>query len=375
MSYIIDAVRVPIGKVNGIYRHVLPEELAAFLIKSLIERNPGLEVIVQEVILANAFGTGGNMARYATLAAGLSNKVPAFTIDSQCSGGLKSIEIAHQYLQSGNLEYILAGGMESKSLSPEKKYHPNDKRGMGDTLYKIAKFSPGQTSEEPLLDAAELVALNLGVSKMELLELCLDSHKKAATATSSLILNSFISRLEAGHTDQSIKPNLTLELLKKASSEKLIDKTTSSHFNDAAAVLFLSKNDSFGGKKAIAKIRECVTVGADPHLAPAAILTALDALLLKSKINIVDIDLFEINESFAINPLLIIKNKGVSAQKVNVLGGSLAYGHAYGASGAINLLHLCVSLQTFNKKLGVVIIPAAGGLATAMLIENLKNDI
>ena len=138
---------------------------------------------------------------------------------------------------------------------------------------------------------------------------------------------------------------------------------------------FYQKNDSFGGKKAIAKIRECVTVGADPHLAPAAILTALDALLLKSKINIVDIDLFEINESFAINPLLIIKNKGVSAQKVNVLGGSLAYGHAYGASGAINLLHLCVSLQTFNKKLGVVIIPAAGGLATAMLIENLKHDI
>ena len=93
MVYIIDALRLPIGKANGIYKNILPEKLVAFLLKALVLRNNLLPQQISELVLANAFGTGGNMARYASLLAGLPDFVSSFTLDSQCSGGLKAVEI------------------------------------------------------------------------------------------------------------------------------------------------------------------------------------------------------------------------------------------------------------------------------------------
>lgn len=126
--YIYDALRVPIGKANGIYKNILPENLAAFLIQKLIERNKLDPDEIEEVIFANAFGTGGNMTRYALLSAGLPESISAFTIDSQCSGGLKAVDLGFTLLKSIQQKLMIVGGMESKSLAPKKAYQSHDER-------------------------------------------------------------------------------------------------------------------------------------------------------------------------------------------------------------------------------------------------------
>ncbi|MCP9770017.1 thiolase family protein [Lacihabitans sp. LS3-19] len=367
MTYIFDAIRLPIGKANGIYKNIIPEELMAFVLKNLLIRNKLYSENIDEVILANAFGTGGNMARFAALSAGFSIENSVFTIDSQCSGGLKSLEIANAYLTSGMKNLIIAGGMESKSFAPTKAYQSQDPRfQLENPFFSTAQFSPNQESEFPLIKAAENVANKYQISKAEMLEWATASHKKASSDFSKNAVESFVVKINEKHEDQSIKGNTDLD---KLATENMIDRTVSAHYNDgAAAVLIGNENELL---KPIAKILAVESVGCSPVYAQEGVINATDKLLKVANLKIQEIDLFEINESFALIPLIFAKVFGVAKEKINVLGGNLAHGHPFGASGTINLIHLLASLKLKNKKVGLVAIPAAGGQATAMLVEKL----
>ena len=363
--YIYDAIRVPIGKANGIYKHILPEHLAAFLIQKLIERNKLDPDEVQEVIFANAFGTGGNMTRYASLSAGLPESISAFTIDSQCSGGLKAVELGFILLKSVQQKLMIVGGMESKSLAPKKAYQSHDERfDSNKTFFTTAKFSPNQLEDFPLLAAAKNVALKYEITKEQMLVWANASHQKAFQAQS--ILKPFIERISENHSDQSIRAQSDLF---KLTSNELIDRTVSAHFNDAAACILIGNTHE--KLKPLAKIIATASVGCSPEHAPEGVIFATEKLFENSKIGIEQIELFEINESFALIPLIFAKVFEIDAVKINVLGGNLAYGHPFGASGAINLIHLIASLKFKKLKYGLTVIPAAGGQATAVLIENI----
>lgn len=365
--YIYDAVRVPIGKANGIYKNILPENLAAFLIKKLHGRNGIEQQEVDEVILANAFGTGGNMARYAALSAGLPNSISAFTIDSQCSGGLKSVELAFALLNSVSHKMVIAGGMESKSLVPKKGYQINDERfDENKEFYTTAKFSPDQHGDFPLLEAANNVAKKYEITKEEMLTWAEASHQKAFFARERRILEPFVEKIIDNHIDQSIRPEADLYRL---STADLIDRTVSAHYNDAAACVLIGKKHY--RLKPIAKIIATASMGLSPEFAPEGVIFATEKLFKSSKIRIDQVELFEINESFALIPLIFAKVFEIDTSKINVLGGNLAYGHPFGASGVINLIHLIASLKFKNLKYGLVVIPAAGGQATAVLVENI----
>ncbi|MCP9753749.1 thiolase family protein [Lacihabitans sp. CCS-44] len=365
--YIYDAIRVPIGKANGIYKNILPENLAAFLIQKLLIRNNLSNNEIEEVILSNAFGTGGNMARYASLSSGLDESISAFTIDSQCSGGLKSVEIGASLIKSAARKLLIAGGMESKSLAPKKAYQSHDERfESNQEFFTTAKFSPNQVGDFPLLEAAKNVALKYEITKEQMLVWANLSHHKAFFAKENGILEPFIEKISKSHKDQSIRHEIDLF---KLATNHLIDRTVSAHYNDAAACVLMGNAQE--KLKPLARIIATTSVGIHPDFAPEGVIFATKKLFDSSKIKIDDVDLFEINESFALIPLIFAKVFGVEKSKINVLGGSLAYGHPFGASGAVNLIHLIASLKFKKLKYGLAVIPAAGGQATAVLIENI----
>ncbi|MCP9763395.1 thiolase family protein [Lacihabitans soyangensis] len=365
--YIYDAIRVPIGKANGIYKNILPENLAAFLIQKLLTRNNLSNLEIEEIILANAFGTGGNMARYASLSAGLDESISAFTIDSQCSGGLKSVELGASLIKSSSRKLLIVGGMESKSLAPKKAYQSNDERfDTSKEFFTTAKFSPNQVGDFPLLEAAKNVAIKYKITKEEMLIWANDSHRKASLAQENGILDLFVEKIEKNHSDQSIRPGIDLARL---ATNDLIDRTVSAHYNDAAACILLGNTNS--KLIPIAKIIASASIGVHPEFAPEGVIFATKMLFENSEIKMEEVDLFEINESFALIPFIFAKVFGVEKSKINVLGGNLAYGHPFGASGAINLIHLIASLKYKKLKYGLAVIPAAGGQATAVLIENI----
>lgn len=363
MVFIYDALRLPIGKANGIYKDVIPEVLMAAVLKELTARN---KTTPQEIILSNAFGTGGNMGRYAALEAGLPESIPVTTIDFQCAGGLKAVELAGSLIKAGDAEAVIAGGMESRSMAPFKAYKGHDPRFQKtQPFYSIAKFSPKQTFDFTLLKAAENVAIKYQLTKTEMIKWTQKSHQKASMKSSKDALEPYLFKLKETDTDQSIKPETNFESL---SSSQFIDRTVSAHYNDGAAAVFLG--NEFISRKPLAKILGCFSIGNNPDYAPDAVISATKGLLSKTDLDLSAIDYFEVNESFSIIPLIFAKTFGVVEEKINVLGGNLAYGHPFGASGTINLIHLIATLKQKNAKRGLVVLPAAGGLSTAMIIEN-----
>jgi acetyl-CoA C-acetyltransferase len=345
MVYIHQAIRVPNGKVGGIYKRTPPENLMAHLMKKLPE-------LPEEIILSTSVGTGGNMARFASLKAGYPLEIPASTLDAQCIGGLKSIEMGFALIASGLRKSVLVGGMESVSLAPIRIYTENDPRYTGKP-YSQAVFSPN--GELNLLPAAERCAKD--IDKESMWRWFKRSHLLASQ--SKVVLAPYLCALEPKHTDLSFRPDIQLEAY--STSEK-IDRTTTAPPADGAAVLYLSSDP----QGALARIHTVKTIGTDPAFAPLGIRNVISSL----KTDLDRIDLFEISESFAFIPEIFCNDTGIAESKVNVLGGTLAYGHPFGASGTIQVVHLLAALKSRNKNWGLTVIPGAGGLASALILEN-----
>ncbi len=357
MSYIIDAIRTPIAKQNGYFKAMLPEILASICIKEILSRNRISENQIQDIFLANAFGTGGNMARNASLRAFPNNSIACTTIDAQCSGGLRAIEIANAMLK--DTTYAIAGGLESCSLAPLKQYHKLDTR-FTDSPYLQAEFSPENLS---LFTAAENVAKQYAVSKLEMQEWMFASQQNAKKASENL--KKYILNVDNKSTDQLLKPDLSLKDWQKLETVNIIDRTTAARATDAAAVILLSSNS----QNAIAEITQTYTIGSDPNYAPAGPIKAVEAMMVHHKLDISSIDIFEIGDSFAVNALAFAKHFKISTSKINPSGGTLVYGHPYGATGAICLIHLFANLST--SQTGLAIVPGAGGQTTAIKIKKI----
>ncbi len=370
-TFIIEGLRLPIGKANAIYKTTIPEVLASILLAKFYNKFDFLKNETDEIILGNALGTGGNMARYAAIDAGFDIKIPAYTVDAQCASGLKAIILADNQIKAG-ANCVLAGGMESNSLAPKRQYHPNDVRFINDnTYYTQASFAPPQFGyDESLILAAENVANHLGISKNMMMNWAAESHQKANKASDNEYFTELILPFKDTIKDQSIKPKLTFETLQKSQSEKLIDYTNTAHLHDGAAVHFLASEhfcNQHGIKPAFQILATATTAG-PPNRAPMGVIWAVENLLQKTGLKPDEIDLYEVNESFAINVLAFAQHFQVKHDKINTFGGSLAFGHPFGASGAINLLHLMGAMKAKNVKKGIVTIAAAGGLGMAVLL-------
>ncbi len=370
-AYIVEGLRLPTGKANGYYKAEIPEHLMAEILRGFVRKYPSLIHVLDELVVGNALGTGGNMARYALLEAGFPLSIPATTVDTQCGAGLRSMMMAEAQLKSGQSNCIIAGGMESNSLAPLRRYHTRDFRYQDvDTYYTQAIFAPESWGDSRLTEAARQVAESYRISKEEMIRWTLRSHRLATQAED--LLADIRIPYQRFFSDQPIRKNLTETQLFSTQTASLIDHTNTAHLHDGAAGILLVNESKILDYQPKFKILTSALAGGVPSLAPAGVIWATEKLLSQSGRSIQDIDLFEVNESFAVKPLAFMRHWAISEEKVNIFGGNLAYGHPFGASGTINLIHLMRALEHTRKRFGLVTAGVAGGIGVAIMIENLN---
>lgn len=373
--YILGGLRSFVGVVNGMYRHIPAEKLGAAVLRQVLEQYP---VEPDYLIAGNGVGAGGNIARLMALEAGVPEQVPSFTLDVQCGSGLESIAVAAAKIASGEADCVVAGGFESSSTQPRRGYNANHPDYSGDTWYSVAKFMPGIHRETVMLEGAELACQREGVNKAELDEWVLRSHRLAAAAQAAGSLTNIIAPCFGATKDEGIRPRMSQRLLdrlpKVLPEGEFITAANSCLINDGAAFLVLCSEGYLKehGLTPQAKVLGSVACGGDPLVSPRTAVTALEKLLRKHNLTEAQIDDFEINEAFAVIDVLFARAFPASVNKYNAFGGALAYGHPYGASGAIITLHLLEALKGCQGCLGCASVAAAGGIGTALLIERVE---
>lgn len=378
--YMIGGLRTPIGKTGGFLKDLLPEQLAASVLNEVLDKYKLLPNHIDQVILGNAVGPGGNIARVSVLEAGWPYSTPALTVDTQCGSGLSAVNLAYGQILSGQAELILAGGVESTSMSPRRQFNPADPRFQGENVYyERAPFSTPAVGDPDIGETAEYLAKNMAITREAMDLLALESHRRATLTQEQGLFNDIITPVKAAgkiiSSDECIRSRLTLKLLERmkpvfVGGGNITAGNTCLKHDGAAVVLLASPTAVKKYKlKPQAMITGASTCGCDPNVFPLGPVPSIQKLLFKSNLQVDDVDALEINEAFAVKILACCEQLEFSLQKTNILGGALAYGHPYGASGAIILLHLLKALQQVNGRRGIAAIGAVGGQGIATLIE------
>ena len=372
--YILGGLRSHIGIKNGVFKNILPEKLGAEVLKELIFKYNLYNI--DEIICGNAVGTGGNIARLMSLYAGVSEEVPAYTVDMQCGSGSMSIDMAFAKIRSGMCDLIIAGGFESSSLQPLRYYNKNDPRYSNEKPYfQVAQFSPYEDQENVMLMGAERVAQKYNMKKEELDFWVLESHKRAVKARNKKILNDIICSIDESDYDEGIRNRMNQRLIDRlkplVSENGFITAANSSLTNDGAAFVILCseryiKNNNITQK---AQIVQTALKGANPLYSPESSIIVTDELLKSRKMKYSDISAFEFNEAFAVIDVMFQRKNPTLIDRYNTLGGALAYGHPYSASGVIIMLHLLKSLEYLEGEYGIATVAAAGGIGSSILIK------
>ena len=377
--FIADGLRTHIGIRNGIFKEIRPELLGAEVLKGLGERQDLREM--DQVICGNAVGPGGNIGRLTVLEAGLPEEIPAMTADLQCASGLAGIDIAFAKIASGQCSLIAAGGIESTSLQPHRLYHENDpRRGEGNGEYLSAQFIPGEYSDNAMIRGAERTAAGEQITREEADAAALDSQQKAMEASRQGYLKDVILPVFGSVRDEAIRPRITGKVFRRAPvisgmPDGIMTSANVCTINDGAAFLLLC-SEAWMKEHHIMPMAEILgteTIGTDAARPPLSADRSTGRLLSDAHMTYEEVDAFEYNEAFSIIDVLFTRAHPGMAERYNSLGGALAYGHPYGASGAVILLHLMTALKLRQGKIGVAAIAAAGGVGVSMLIRSLQS--
>jgi acetyl-CoA C-acetyltransferase len=386
---IVSAARTPIGKFLGGLSPLKAPELGAVAIRAALERARVPAESVDEVVMGNVLqaGVGQAPARQAALRAGVPPSVPALTVNKVCGSGLKAVMLAAQAIRAGDAQLVVAGGMESMSNAPYLLR--NAREGL--------KFGDQELADAMILDGlwcgfgdchmgryAELTATRSGITRQELDEFALQSHRKATAAMESgrfdaeivpVELNEgkaerVVSRDEGPRKDTD--PAKLAKLLPAFSSEGgVVTAGNSSGINDGAAatVVMSAAEADRRGLEPLARVRAYASGGTEPELLFYAPIVAVKNLLDRAGLGIDDFDLIEVNEAFASQTLADGKELGWDWARVNVNGGAVALGHPIGASGARVLTTLLYEMKRRDARLGLATLCLGGGNAVAMAVE------
>jgi acetyl-CoA C-acetyltransferase len=387
---ILSAVRTPVGKFQGALASFSATELGARVVAEAAHRAAIEPALIDEVIMGNVVqaGLGQNPARQAALRGGMHPRVAAMTINKVCGSGLKAVALAAQSIRLGEGEIIIAGGMESMSNCPYLL--PGARNG-----YRIGN---GQIVDSMIHDGlwdvyedvhmgitAEWVAEKYKISREEQDKFALESHRRALQAMNSCFIESQILPVDVPQKkgepivfkrDESPRADASLEALARLRPPFKKDGTVTAGnapgTNDGAAALVVTSEETAArlGKKPMARVVAQAVSGVEPKWVMMAPVEAVEKLLRKTGWDRDrDVDLYELNEAFAVQAIAVMRELRVDPAKVNVNGGAVAIGHPIGASGARILVTLLYEMQRRDVHRGIAALCLGGGNAVALAVE------
>ena len=386
-SYIISAQRTPIGAFLGSLSGFSAPQLGAIAIKSALEKAGIAPDQVSEVIMGNVLtaGVGQAPARQAALGAGLPDSVPCLTINKVCGSGLKSVMLADQAIRCGDAEIVVAGGQESMTNAPYllPKGRTGYRYGNGQVIDSMA--FDGLTDAyalAPMGNFAEQCATECSIDRSMQDEYAIMSYTRAIEAQKSGAFTNEITPVII----EDKKGNITIaedEEPGKVKFDKIpslkpvftkdgtVTAANASSIDDGAAAIVVASEEAVQKHqlKPIAKIIAQASFAQKPQDFNTAPISAIQSVLNKAGMSIDDIDLFEVNEAFAVTALAAKGTLGIPVEKMNVHGGAIALGHPIGASGARVLTTLLHALKRHGKKYGLATLCIGGGEASAVIVE------
>lgn len=371
--FVLGGLRSYIGIRNSAYRHIPAEQLGAAVLRELLKKyrltDPDM------IICGNSAAGGGNITRLMALEAGIDRSVPAFTVDQQCASSLEAIVTGASMIQSGLCGVVAAGGFESTSTQPYRSHHPNHPDYTGSSLYTTAKFIPGLHEEDVMLRGAERTMDFYHMDKQDIDRWVLESHRRAVLASRTHILDDLIVPIFGLERDEGIRPRMSQKLLDKLppviEGGRHLTAANACTMNDGAAFVVLCSGQylSKHGLTAQFRLTDACSTGSDPLMSPISAVASIERLLSHSGCAMDEIGPVECNEAFAAIDVLFERTWPEKCGRYNMFGGALAYGHPYGASGAIIFLHLMKAMEQTDSKKGICSVAAAGGIGTAVLLE------
>lgn len=388
---IVSGVRTGVGKFQGALAGIAATRLGALVVREAVRRAGIGPEMVDECIMGNvlAAGLGQNPARQAALYGGLAPEVAALTINKVCGSGLKAVALAAQAIQTGNAEIVVAGGMESMSNAPYLLPQARSGFRMGhavavdsmiqDGLWDVYNdFHMGQTAEK--------VAEKHSITRAEQDGYAVSSHRKAAEAWASgrfaeEVVGVEIPAKKKGAAaeifakDEAVRADTSMEALSALKPAFRKDGTVTAGnapgVNDGAAALVVmsARRARELGLRALVRIKAQAASGVAPEWVMLAPVTGVQKLWAKAGWGKDDVDLYELNEAFAVQALGVVRELGLSLEKVNVNGGAVAIGHPIGASGARVLVTLIHEMVRRDAHRGVAALCLGGGNSVALGVE------
>jgi len=390
-ALIVCVARTAVGKApRGVLRNTRPDEMAAAAIREVLRRAPGLDSSeVEDVILGCAMPEaeqGNNVARVASLRAGLPVSCSAMTINRFCSSGLQAIAVASERIMAGFAEVVVAGGTETMSMIPMGGYHfaPNP--------YLIEHY-PDSYLNMGL--TAENLARKYNITRQRQDEFALRSHQRALAAIAEGRFKDEIVPLEVVEispngkdkpqtrqirfdTDEGPRGDTSLDALAKLKpafhAHGTVTAGNASQMSDGAAAALVMSAEKAGalGLKPLARFVSFATAGCLPEEMGIGPIYAVPKALKLAGLNLSSIDVIELNEAFAAQALSVIDLAQLDPERVNVNGGAIALGHPLGCTGAKLTATLLGELKRRNAKYGMVTMCVGGGMGAAGIFENLQ---
>jgi 3-oxoadipyl-CoA thiolase len=396
-AVIIDAVRTPMGAYRGALSRVRPDDLAAHVVAAAVERSGIDPAEVTDVYMGAANQSGEDnrdVARMASLLAGLPVEVPGVTVNRLCASGLEAVNQASRALRLGEGEVYLAGGVESMSRAPWvllKPDHglPRGERTMYDTTLGWRMINPRMAerhSTEAMGETGENVAERYGISRGDQDAFALRSHQRAVEAREEGWFREQIAPIEVPPAsrrdepslfarDEGLRPDTSLDQLAKLKPAfregGTVTAGNSSTLNDGAACLVLTSEEKAAelGREPLARIRAVGVAGVDPAYMGIGPVPAIRKALDQAGLELDQIDLIEINEAFAAQVLACAREVGIDEERLNVNGGAIALGHPLGCSGARLLTTLVWELRRRGARYGIASLCVGVGQGVATVVE------
>jgi acetyl-CoA acyltransferase len=385
-AVIVDAVRTPTGRRNGVFKDIHAADLAAIPLKALVERNDLDPALVDDVLMGCVSTTGEqgfNVARNAVLSAGYPESVVATTIDRQCGSSQQAAHFAAQGVIAGAYDVAIAAGIESMTRIP---MGIQAVQGPGHPLAGKELQARYENQLVPQGLSAEMIAEKWGISREWLDQISYDSHARAARATDEGRFEREIVGVDVETDDGPMTVTKDEGIRWETTTEKLgtlkpaftpdgkITAGNSSQISDGAAAVLIMGEDTAEelGYTPMARFHTFALAGVDPIMMLTGPIPATDKVLTKAGLEIGDIDLFEVNEAFSSVVAAWLLETGADWDKVNVNGGAIALGHPLGASGSKLMTTLVHELERTGGRFGLQTMCEGGGMANATIIERIS---